>query len=131
MIKNAFILILALIIWNIIVFKHAFKKRVTLEYPEQKQELNSNFRGKHEFDFDKCIACGVCQRVCPANAITIIKQDNKLNSYIIDYNKCIFCGNCAFYCNTKAISMGNDYELATDNKDDLVVEFKKVKVAND
>ena len=80
---------------------------------------------------DKCIACGVCQRVCPANAITIIKQDNKLNSYIIDYNKCIFCGNCAFYCNTKAISMGNDYELATDNKDDLVVEFKKVKVAND
>lgn len=131
MIKNAFKSILALIIGHITVFKHAFKKRVTLEYPEQKQELNSNFRGRHEFDFDKCIACGVCQRVCPANAITIIKQDNKLNSYIIDYNKCIFCGNCAFYCNTKAISMGNDYELATDNKDDLVVEFKKVKVTND
>lgn len=131
MIKNAFKSILALIIGHVTVFKHAFKKRVTLEYPEQKQELNSNFRGKHEFDFDKCIACGVCQRVCPANAITIIKQDNKLNSYIIDYNKCIFCGNCAFYCNTKAILMGNDYELATDNKDDLVVEFKKVKVAND
>ena len=131
MIKNAFKSILALIIGHITVFKKKKKKRVTLEYPEQKQELNSNFRGKHEFDFDKCIACGVCQRVCPANAITIIKQDNKLNSYIIDYNKCIFCGNCAFYCNTKAISMGNDYELATDNKDDLVVEFKKVKVAND
>lgn len=131
MIKIAFKSILALIIGHITVFKHAFKKRVTLEYPEQKQELNSNFRGKHEFDFDKCIACGVCQRVCPANAITIIKQDNKLNSYKIDYNKCIFCGNCAFYCNTKAISMGNDYELATDNKDDLVVEFKKVRVSND
>lgn len=131
MFKQALKFVLSIIIGHITVFKHAFKKRVTLEYPEQKQELNDTFRGKHCFDFDKCIACGVCQRVCPANAIEIEKQDNKLTSYKIDYNKCIFCGNCAFYCNNKAISMGKEYELATDNKDELIVEFKKAEVSND
>lgn len=131
MLKDIFKSIFALIVGHITVFKHAFKKRVTLEYPEQKYELNNNFRGKHCFDFDKCIACGVCQRVCPANAIIIEKNDNKLYSYKIDYNKCIFCGNCAYYCKNKAISMGKDYELATDDKSNLIMEFKKAEVSND
>lgn len=125
MLNKIFDDILALFDGFITVFKHALKPRVTLEYPEIKQELDDNFRGKHQFCIDKCLGCGICQKVCPANAINIIKNDNKVVEYVIDYSKCIFCGNCAEYCTKNAISMGKDYELASDNKNDLVVSFKK------
>lgn len=131
MFKEFFKSILALVKGHITVFKHAFKNRVTLEYPEKKESLNDNFRGKHNYDINKCLGCGICQQVCPANAIMIEKQDKKVVSYTIDYNKCIFCGNCAFYCKPKAIEMGKEYELATDNKENLIVNYKKGEENNE
>lgn len=125
MLKRIYKSILSLIIGHLTVFKHAFKKRVTLEYPEIKPALNDKFRGKHTFDINKCKACGMCQKVCPANAISLIKSENGLESYSIDYGKCIFCGNCAYYCNLGAIKMGNEFELATDDKSSLKLNFKK------
>lgn len=120
--------VLALILGHYTVFKHSFKKRVTLEYPEVKPELSDKFRGKHVFNADKCKGCGICQRVCPAGAITITKQNAVVQEYVIDYKKCIFCGNCVYYCNSGAIQMSKDFELATDNKSDLSVRLKKVEV---
>ena len=61
----------------------------------------------------------------------IEKQDKKVVSYTIDYNKCIFCGNCAFYCKPKAIEMGKEYELATGNKENLIVNYKKGEENNE
>lgn len=121
--------IIALIIGHITVFKHAFKKPVTLEYPEVKQKLNESFRGKHLYNADKCKGCGLCLNACPANAITLEKGvdiDGKLfvKSFVIDYSKCIFCGNCTYYCKTNAIEMSNNYELATLTKEDLICMFK-------
>lgn len=123
--KKCFKGIIALTQGHLVVFKHSFKKRVTLEYPEVKSELGDNFRGKHIYNFEKCRACGICQKSCPANAITIIKEDKTLVEYSIDYKKCIFCGNCAFYCPFSAIKMGSEFELATDSAKDLVVSYKK------
>ena len=101
----------------ITVFKHLFKKPVTLEYPEKKLEMNNYFRGKPEVN--NCIKCGTCLKVCPTNAIKI--EDNLFK---IDLNKFIFCGNCTFYCPIKAIKMSTDYELATNNKNDLKLIYK-------
>lgn len=115
-------------IWYLIdghltVFKHLFKKPVTLEYPEKKRVLNGEFRGKLEVN--GCIGCGICKKVCPSGAINYEKDETgKIISYTFDLNKCIFCGNCKYYCPQSAIKMTNEYELATDTKSDLKLKYR-------
>ena len=101
----------------ITVFKHLFKRPVTLEYPEKKRLVSENFRGRPVVE--GCIKCGTCLKVCPSGAITISE-----NEYKYDLKKCIFCGNCSFYCPVKAIKMSECYELATENKNDLELTYK-------
>ena len=98
------------------VFKHLFRRPVTLEYPEKKKEPPENFRGKPIVD--NCIKCGTCFRVCPTGAIRF--EDDTI---VIDLKKCIFCGNCAYYCPKGAIKMSKEYELATDNVEDLKLKY--------
>ena len=99
------------------VFKHLFKKPVTLEYPEKKIQAGEHFRGK---PFVKgCVKCGTCLKVCPTGAIKIEE-----NEFKIDMKRCILCGNCEFYCAKKAIKMSEDYELATENKDGLLLVYQ-------
>lgn len=104
------------------VFKHLFKRAVTLEYPEKRRELNDIFRGK---PVEKgCIGCGICLKVCPTGAISFKKDENgKVYSYTVDLKKCIFCANCEYYCPKGAIKLTKDYELATDNIDELVLKY--------
>ena len=104
------------------VFKHLFKSPVTLEYPEKKRELNDNFRGKPVVE--GCIGCGICQKVCPTGAISFTKDENgKVSSYTVDLKKCMFCGNCEYYCPKGAIKLTQEYELATDDIDELVLKY--------
>ena len=99
------------------VFKHLFKKPVTLEYPEKKPDIGEFFRGKPSVD-SNCLKCGTCTKVCPTGAIKIHE-----NNFRIDLKKCIFCGNCSFYCPKGSIKMNKDYELATSDKDELELNF--------
>lgn len=99
------------------VFKHLFKKPVTLEYPEKKIVPPENFRGKPVVE--NCVGCSTCMRVCPSGAIQITKDE-----FIIDLKKCIFCGNCSYYCPKGAIKMSHEYELATEDKNDLKLVYK-------
>lgn len=106
-----------------IVFKHLFKKPVTLEYPEKRNETPPSFRGKPKVN--GCVGCGICKKVCPSGAIKYEKNfENKVISYTFDLKKCIFCGNCAYYCPHKAIEMTNEYELGTKNDIDLKLNYK-------
>ena len=105
------------------VFKHLFMKPVTQEYPEKKRELPDSFRGK--LQVNGCIGCGICQKVCPSGAISFTKtMDGKVISYSFNLEKCIFCGNCMYYCPKSAICMTKDYELATENREDLQLQYK-------
>lgn len=94
------------------VFKHLFKRPVTLEYPEKKIIPPENFRGKPTVG--NCIKCMTCVRVCPSGAIKIDEDE-----FTIDLNKCIFCGNCSYYCPVGSIKMSSEYELASSDKSDL------------
>lgn len=116
----------ALIEGHFTVFKHSFKRRVTLEYPEKKPDLPERFRGKPKWDGSKCIACKVCMRVCPADAVKIEQQDDNIK-YDLDLTKCIFCGNCMYYCPKKAIELSKEYELAVDDKSLLNIECNNEK----
>ena len=105
------------------VFKHLFKKKVTLEYPEKKLSVGEYFRGKPSVN--GCVKCGTCQKVCPSGALKIDED-----RFIFDLKKCIFCGNCSFYCPVKAITMTEDYELASNSINELKLEYN-LEGAND
>lgn len=128
----------ALVLGHLTVFKHMFKKPVTLEYPEKKAVLNDKFRGEHALVSDekgklKCTACGTCQRVCPSfGTIEIEKDKNEEGkfypkNYSIDMGKCIFCGNCVQYCPFDAIIMTKNYELADEKKSSLKLDINTLK----
>lgn len=130
--------LVALVLGHLTVFKHLFKRPVTLEYPEKKAILNDKFRGEHALTFDengklKCTACGTCQRVCPSfGTIEIVKgkdENGKVypQNYTIDFNKCIFCGNCVQYCPFDAIIMTKQYELADEKKSSLKLDINALK----
>ena len=102
------------------VFKHLFKKPVTLEYPEKRLTPPEQFRGKPVVI--NCIGCKTCIKVCPAKAISI-----KNDEVIFDLNKCIFCGNCMYYCPKGAVKLTSEYELASANKENLILAYKLQK----
>lgn len=132
-VKKCIKYIIALVIGHFTVFKHLFRRPVTLEYPEKKAELNEHFRGVHALSVEKCTACGTCQRVCPSFGTIEIEKDKNAEgkfyakNYSIDMNKCIFCGNCVEYCPFGAIVMTKKYELADEKKSSLKLDINTLK----
>ncbi|MEM1628508.1 MAG: 4Fe-4S binding protein [Desulfurococcaceae archaeon] len=93
-------------------------KRITRKYPEEPPLLTSEFRGLIRIDPAKCTGCGACVRACPPNALDIVDMGDKI---VIKYfiGRCIYCWRCVDICPVKAIKGTREFELATDNIDDL------------
>jgi NAD(P)H-quinone oxidoreductase subunit I len=108
-----------------VTFDHMQRRPITVQYPYEKLIPSERFRGRIHFEFDKCIACEVCVRVCPINLPVVDWEFNKetkkkkLNHYSIDFGVCIFCGNCVEYCPTNCLSMTEEYELSTYDRHEL------------
>ena len=108
-----------------VTFDHMGRRPTTVQYPYEKLIPSERFRGRIHCEFDKCIACEVCVRVCPINLPVVDWEFNKetkkkkLNHYSIDFGVCIFCGNCVEYCPTNCLSMTEEYELATYDRHEL------------
>jgi NAD(P)H-quinone oxidoreductase subunit I len=96
-----------------------------VQYPYEKLIPSERYRGRIHYEFDKCIACEVCVRVCPINLPVVDWVMNKatkkkeLRNYSIDFGVCIFCGNCVEYCPTNCLSMTEEYELAAFDRHSL------------
>jgi NADH-quinone oxidoreductase subunit I len=103
-----------------ITLKHLFRKKVTLNYPEQTREFSKIYRGQHVLKRDdqgreRCTACGLCAVACPAEAITMVAEERKQGEehlyreekyasiYEINMLRCIFCGDCEEACPKEAI----------------------------
>ncbi len=122
-----------------ITLKYFFQKTVTVQYPEQRLSFAPRYRGIHEFEADKCIACDMCAKACPVDCIYIDKTaprkiDKKtgkaaggeLLRYAIDYSKCLFCALCTEPCPTDCIHMGKLHDLSSFSREDVVVEFAEL-----
>ena len=106
------------------ILKYAFKKPITVRFPHEMLETPERYRGEHSFDIDKCISCGVCERVCPNKAIKLIPAKDK-EKYPkkypeIDLGKCCFCGLCEEFCPKKAIKLTKNYFLSTFDSSSLI-----------
>lgn len=122
-----------------ITLKYCFSKTVTIQYPFEKLSFAPRYRGIHEFEADKCIACDMCAKACPVDCIYIDKSaprkiDKKtgkavggeLLRYAIDYQKCMFCALCTEPCPTDCIHMGKNHDLSSYSRGDMVVEFHEI-----
>lgn len=121
-------------IW--ITMQYFFRRKVTLNYPFEKGVLSARFRGEHALrryitGEERCIACKLCEAICPAQAITIDSElrldgSRKTTRYDIDLTKCIFCGFCQEACPVDAIVEGPNFEYASDTKSELIYNKEKL-----
>ncbi|QXK91988.1 NADH-quinone oxidoreductase subunit NuoI [Neoehrlichia mikurensis] len=115
---------------------YIFKRKVTLNYPFEKGYLSTRFRGEHALRTynngeERCIACKLCEAICPAQAITIEAEERSDGSrratrYDIDMTKCIYCGFCQEACPVDAIVEGPNFEYATETREELMYNKKKL-----
>jgi NADH-quinone oxidoreductase subunit I len=121
--------------------RHLFKKKITVQYPDEKTPMSFRFRGLHAQrrypnGEERCIACKLCEAVCPALAITIdsdVRDDGsrRTTRYDIDLSKCIFCGFCEEACPVDAIVETRIFEYHGENRDDLYYTKDKLLAVGD
>ncbi len=122
----------------LLTFKHLFGPKFTRQYPEVRYEQPDSYRGRpvlvQENGKERCVACGLCSRVCPALAIevqAVETEDEKErypNLFEINMLRCIFCGFCEEVCPEEAIIMSKDYELTFTKYEDAIFGKDKLLV---
>lgn len=122
-----------------LTLKNMFRPKVTMQYPEVKFDPPASYRGRpvlvqEDDGVERCVACGLCSRVCPALAIEVQASETELEKerypqkFEINMLRCIFCGFCEEVCPEEAIVMSKDYELVFTNRDDAIFGKDKLLV---
>lgn len=122
-----------------LTFKQMFKPKFTRQYPEEKWKTPSSFRGRpvlvlENNGVERCVACGLCSRVCPALAIEVQANETDLEKerypvkFEINMVRCIFCGFCEEVCPEEAIIMSDDYELVFNSQEEAIFSKDKLLI---
>ena len=122
--------------------RHFFQRKITILFPEEKTPQSNRFRGLHALrrypnGEERCIACKLCEAICPAQAITIEagprRNDGtrRTTRYDIDMVKCIYCGFCQEACPVDAIVEGPNFEFATETREELYYDKGKLLANGD
>jgi NADH-quinone oxidoreductase subunit I len=125
----------------VLTLKTMFRPPVTLNYPHEKGPLSPRFRGEHALrrypnGEERCIACKLCEAICPALAITIEAEPREDGSrrttrYDIDMTKCIYCGFCQEACPVDAIVEGPNFEFAVETREELFYDKERLLANGD
>ena len=120
---------------------YLFRKKFTVQYPEEKTPQSPRFRGLHALrrypnGEERCIACKLCEAVCPALAITIESEPRddgtrRTTRYDIDLTKCIFCGFCEESCPVDSIVETRIFEYHGEERGDLLMTKEKLLAVGD
>ena len=116
--------------------RYFFKPKATLNYPFEKGPISPRFRGEHVLrrypnGEERCIACKLCEAICPALAITIEAEpradgSRRTTRYDIDMTKCIYCGLCQEACPVDAIVEGPNMDFSTETREELIYDKAKL-----
>jgi NADH-quinone oxidoreductase subunit I len=123
----------------LLTLKNMLRPKVTMQYPEQKFAPPASYRGRpvlvqENSGVERCVACGLCSRVCPALAIEVQASETELEKerypqkFEINMLRCIFCGFCEEVCPEEAIVMSKDYELVFTNRNDAIYGKDKLLI---
>ena len=122
-------------------FRYMFRPKATLNYPFEKGPISPRFRGEHALrryanGEERCIACKLCEAICPAQAITIEAEprddgSRRTTRYDIDMTKCIYCGFCQEACPVDAIVEGPNFEYAAETREELFYNKDKLLANGD
>ena len=107
-----------------------FSKPSCNMYPAVTSEAAPNYRGRIVYHPDKCINCGMCERVCSGNAITrTVEKTEEGDKITLTFNlgSCTFCATCADFCSRKAIELSGDYHMVATKEEDLLVSGSFIK----
>jgi NADH-quinone oxidoreductase chain I len=125
----------------ILTFSYMFRRRVTINYPYEKGPISPRFKGEHALrrypnGEERCIACKLCEAVCPAQAITIEAEERadgsrRTTRYDIDMVKCIYCGLCQESCPVDAIVEGPNFEFSTETREELYYDKNRLLANGD
>ena len=127
---------------TVLSMRYFFAPKTTINYPNEKGPVSPRFRGEHALrrypsGEERCIACKLCEAVCPALAITIEagprRNDGtrRTTRYDIDMVKCIYCGFCQEACPVDAIVLGPNFEFATESREELLYDKEKLLANGD
>ena len=103
--------------------KNLVEKPVTVSYPENRDDVFTNIRGKLVFDAEKCVGCKLCVRDCPAAAIKIEEVEPKQYRAVLLMDRCIFCGQCVDSCNKAALQCSPEFEVAGFDRESMETEI--------
>ena len=124
-----------------LTLRYLFRPKVTINYPHEKGPISPRFRGEHALrrypnGEERCIACKLCEAICPAQAITIeaeprVDGSRRTTRYDIDMTKCIYCGFCQEACPVDAIVEGPNFEFAAETREELFYNKDKLLANGD
>ena len=113
--------------------KTVVRRPMTILYPYEKMWMPDNYRGRPGLRFDKCVACGMCVKMCPTSCIKLVDVDNDAGEKVkrpqVNVGRCAMCGYCAEYCPVDAMTVTPEFELAEYTREDLIYGPRRLEYA--